>query len=89
MKNRSASAMISRYMCRIGLYDPQKRHGFHSFRRTFGTVLLKKEITMELIQQLLGHTQMNSMKPYLSVEEEGLKRCALSLLSSGQEVVQK
>ena len=89
LKSRSASAMISRYMCRIGLYDPQKRHGFHSFRRTFGTVLLKKEITMELIQQLLGHTQMNSMKPYLSVEEEGLKRCALSLLSSGQEVVQK
>lgn len=89
LKNRSASAMISRYMCRIGLYDPQKRRSLHSFRRTFGTDLLKNETQMEMIQQLLGHTQMNSMKPYLSVEEDGLKRCALPILSSGLEVMQK
>lgn len=89
LKNRSASAMISRYMRRIGLYDPKKRRSFHSFRRTFGTNLLKSEIQMELIQQMLGHSQMNSMKPYLSVEESGLKLCALSLLSSGQEAVKE
>lgn len=89
LKNRSASAMLSRYMRRIGLYDPKKRRSFHSFRRTFGTNLLKSEIQMELIQQMLGHSQMNSMKPYLSVEESGLKLCALSLLSSGQEAVKE
>ncbi len=89
LKNRSASGMVSKYMRRIGLYDPKKRRSIHSFRRTFGTDLLKNETPMELIQQLLGHTQMNSMKPYLSVEEDGLKRCALPLLSSGREVVQK
>lgn len=89
LKNRSASGMVSKYMRRIGLYDPKKRRSIHSFRRTFGTDLLKHETPMELIQQLLGHTQMNSMKPYLSVEEDGLKRCALPLLSSGREVVQK
>ncbi|MDE5754022.1 MAG: tyrosine-type recombinase/integrase, partial [Oscillospiraceae bacterium] len=89
LKNRSASGMVSKYMRRIGLYDPEKRRSFHSFRRTFGTDLLKNEIPMELIQQMLGHTQMNSMKPYLSVEEEVLKRCALSLLPSSQEVVQE
>lgn len=89
LKNRSASGMVSKYMRRIGLYDPKKRRSLHSFRRTFGTGLLKNEIPMELIQQLLGHSQMNSMKPYLSVEEEGLKLCALTLLSSDQEVVQE
>lgn len=89
LKNRSASGMVSKYMRRIGLYDPKKRRSIHSFRRTFGTDLLKNETPMELIQQLLGHTHMNSMKPYLSVEEDGLKRCELPLLSSGREVVQK
>lgn len=89
LKNRSASGMVSKYMRRIGLYDPKKRRSFHSFRRTFGTDLLKNEIPMELIQQMLGHTRINSMKPYLSVEEDGLKRFALPLLSSGQEEVQK
>ena len=72
-------------MKRTGIYDPKRRRGIHSFRRTFGTNLLKCDIPMELIQQLLGHTQMNSMKPYLSVEEEGLKRCALSLVYSSRE----
>lgn len=89
LKNRSASGMVSKYMRRIGLYDSKKRRSFHSFRRTFGTDLLKNETPMELIQQMLGHTRINSMKPYLSVEEDGLKSCALSLLSSGLEVVQK
>lgn len=89
LKSRSASGMVSRYMLRIGLYDPQKRRSIHNFRRTFGTDLLKNETPMELIQQLLGHTQMNSMKPYLSVEEDGLKRCALPIFSSGPEVVKK
>ncbi len=89
LKNRSASGMVSKYMRLIGLYDPKKRRSFHSFRRTFGTGLLKNEIPMELIQQLLGHSQMNSMKPYLSVEEEGLKLCALPLIPSDQEVVQE
>lgn len=84
LKNRSVSGMVSKYMHRIGIYDPKKRRSLHSFRRTFGTDLLKNEIPMELIQQMLEHTRINSMKPYLSVEEDGLKSCALPLLSSGQ-----
>ena len=69
-----------------GIHDPLKRRGFHSLRRSFGTSLLNNEIPMDLIQQLLGHTQMNSMKPYLSVNEKGLKQCALSLtFEAGKE----
>ena len=71
--------MATKYLKLTGLYDPSKRQGFHSLRRSFGTALLDNEIPMGLIQQLLGQTQMNSMKPYLSVNEKGLKQCALSL----------
>ena len=85
IKSRTFGTVVTKYMKRTGIYDTERRRGFHSFRRTFGTSLLKNDIPMDLIQQMLGHTQMNSMKPYLSVEEEGLKRCALSLVFGREE----
>lgn len=63
---------------------PAKRRAFHALRRTFGTRLLQNEVSFELIQQLLGHRDMDSMKPYLSIDEQGLKLCALSLFSQGK-----
>lgn len=76
---RSASSVVSKHMKQAGI--PAKRRAFHALRRTFGTRLLQNEIAFELIQQLLGHRDMDSMKPYLSVDEQGLKLCALSLCS--------
>lgn len=51
---------------------------------TLGTRLLQNEVSFELIQQLLGHRDMDSMKLYLSIDEQGLKQCALPLLSHGK-----
>lgn len=81
---RSASGIVSKHMMLVGI--PAKRRAFHALRRTFGTRLLQKEVSFELIQQLLGHRDMDSMKPYLSIDEQGLKQCALPLLSSGKVV---
>ncbi len=79
LEARSASAVVSKHMRKAGI-SPNRR-AFHALRRTFGTQLLQNEVPFDLIQQLLGHTDMNSMKPYLSVDEQNLKLCALSLLS--------
>ena len=79
---RSASGVVSNHMKHAGI--PAKRRAFHALRRTFGTRLLQNQISFELIQQLLGHRDMDSMKPYLSIDEQGLKLCALSLLSQGK-----
>lgn len=76
---RSASGVVSNHMKQAGI--PAKYRAFHALRRTFGTRLLQNEVSFELIQQLLGHRDMNSMKPYLSIDEQGLKQCALPLLS--------
>lgn len=80
---RSASGIVSKHMKLAGV--PARRRGFHALRRTFGTRLLRNEISFELIQQLLGHRDMDSMKPYLSIDEQGLKQCALSLISNGKD----
>lgn len=79
---RSASGVVSKHMKLAGI--PAKRRAFHALRRTFGTRLLQSEVSFELIQQLLGHRDMDSMKLYLSIDEQGLKQCALPLLSHGK-----
>ncbi len=79
---RSASSVVAKRMKQAGI--PAKRRAFHALRRTFGTRLLQNEVSFELIQQLLGHRDMDSMKPYLSIDEKGLKMCALPLLSQGE-----
>ena len=71
--------VVSKHMKLAGI--PAKRRAFHALRRTFGTRLLQNEVSFELIQQLLGHRDMDSMKLYLSIDEQGLKQCALPLLS--------
>ena len=80
INNRSASAIVTKHLQRAGIVSAIPRRGFHSFRRSFGTRLLQKEIPLELLRQLLGHSKIDSAKPYLSIDEQGLKACALGLV---------
>lgn len=79
---RSASSVVAKHMKLAGI--PAKHRAFHALRRTFGTKLLQNEVPFELIQQLLGHRDMDSMKLYLSIDEQELKQCALPLISHGK-----
>lgn len=81
INSRSASALVTKYLRRANIVSHIPRRGFHSFRRSFGTRLLQHEIPLELLRQLLGHSKIDSAKPYLSVDEQGLKTCALGLVS--------
>lgn len=78
--SRSASSVISRYMRRAGIADSaMPRRGFHSFRRTFAIQLLDSELSLDLLRELMGHSKIDSLKPYLAINETGLKSCALGL----------
>ncbi|MDD2268328.1 MAG: tyrosine-type recombinase/integrase [Eubacteriales bacterium] len=84
ISNHSASGLVTKHLKTAEIVSSIPRRGFHSFRRAFGTRLLQNEISLELLRQLLGHTKIDSAKPYLSVNEQGLKACALGLVSSGK-----
>ena len=84
INNRSASALVTKYLQRAKIVSDIPRRGFHSFRRAFGTRLLQNEIPLELLRQLLGHSKIDSAKPYLSVDEQSLKTCALGLVPCGK-----
>jgi integrase len=74
------TSIVQRNMEKAGL--PKKknlRRGFHSFRRSLGTQMLKAEVALETISQVLGHSSTEATKPYLSIDLTHLKECALDL----------
>jgi integrase len=55
------------------------QHGFHILRRTFSTSMLRNNIPRSVISASIGQLDLNSVDVYLSVDEENMRKCALSL----------
>ncbi|MEB3102869.1 tyrosine-type recombinase/integrase [Ferviditalea candida] len=88
LDNRSASTVATRYIKRSDVAtNGVQRKGMHSFRRSIGTRMLEAEIRLSIISEVLGHTHLDSAKPYLSTNEKQLRNCALGL--SGIEVMKE
>ncbi len=51
---------------------------FHILRRSLGTAMVNTGTPVNIVSQVLGHTEINSAKKYISVDTEHLKLCALS-----------
>jgi integrase/recombinase XerD len=79
---RTVSSVVTGYLRRCGLGGRVPRRGAHSFRRGLGTRLLEAEVPIDTLRQVLGHTHIDSARPYLSVHEAGLKDCAISLAAA-------
>ena len=82
LSTAALSTFIRGYMNSAGIDTANGHRAFHSFRRGFGTRLLEAETSLDLLQQMMGYTKIDSAVPYLSIEEQGLKSCALPLLSA-------
>lgn len=76
----SISDFIRRHLIKCGI---QKKAGIvwgpHSLRHTLAKKLLLNEIPLSLLAQIMGHSSVESAHPYLRIDIEGLKECALSL----------
>jgi integrase len=87
LRPSTAHSIIVKYMAIAGIEaTARQRYGFHSFRRALGTRLLESGTPIHLLSQLLGHSDLNSAKPYMSASEQGLKECCLSLALNESEV---
>ena len=76
----AARSIVLKYMAIAGIEPTEyQRYGFHGFRRAFGTRLLESGTPVHLLSQLLGHIDLDSARPYMSVSENGLKECCLPL----------
>jgi site-specific recombinase XerD len=79
---KTISAVVTRYLRRCDLAGRVPRRGAHSFRRGLGTRLLEAGVPIDTLRQVLGHTHIDSARPYLSVHEAGLRDCAISLAAA-------
>ena len=58
-------------------HTPLDGKGFHAIRRRMGVRLLKASMPSEMIMQILGQTEIDSVKYYLPMDTEQLRICAL------------
>jgi site-specific recombinase XerD len=54
-------------------------NGIHTLRRDFGSTQLKNNINLKVISSTLGHTCLDSIKPYLSLDEQRMRECPITL----------
>lgn len=69
--------VIERYSLKAGIPKEHLR-SFHSLRRSVGTWLAENEVSIHTISQILGHSDMNSSKPYLSFNQKQMRYCAMT-----------
>lgn len=74
----SVACVLRRHMKAAGvshcLGDGKTMHGI---RRMFGTQMTMEGVPITTIAQLLGHHDVSSAKAYISLDMEGLRKCAL------------
>ena len=79
------SQMIASYMERAHLPKLKKKRGMHSLRHTLASMLLENDTPLELISDILGHTDTDSTAVYLKVDIKKLRECALDLERSATD----
>jgi site-specific recombinase XerD len=81
LSSAACGNIVRKYFHKAGLKNTQNRPiGYHTLRRTFGAHLLKAGTSVDMIGELLGVSDINSVQPYLAADEDGLKSCAISLI---------
>lgn len=76
---KTASSISAIYKNRRTLAGFTSNNGIHALRRSVGRDMLVAGNSVEQISQVLGHRDIDSTKQYLSIDTEGLRKCALDL----------
>ncbi len=70
--------ILWKYMRFAGLSIPPDEHrGLHSLRSTLARTLLEQGTPLPVISDVLGHESAQSVRSYLHINMEALRRCPL------------
>lgn len=74
----SVACVLRRYMKMAEVsHKPGDGKTMHGIRRMFGTQMTMEGVPITTIAQILGHQNVSSAKAYISLDIEGLRKCAL------------
>jgi len=84
----SVACILRRHMKAAGVsHKPGDGKTMHGIRRMFGTQMTTEGVPITTIAQILGHQNVSSSKAYISLDIEGLRKCALGFDSLGEDSV--
>lgn len=88
MTSTAAGDRLRKYMKLSDVeYTPGDGKGFHSFRRYIASSMINQEVPIDTVKEILGHTQIGSLKAYMRISRDKLAMCALGF--DGIEVIQE
>ena len=88
------NAPIKEFACGSGIsniYESARKkaglpHGtFHALRRAVGRNMVTSGVSVSTVAQVLGHTNIDSTKQYISLDSNHLKECALDFVGIAPE----
>lgn len=77
---RSVYGLVKKYLKSIGI--TKTRFAVHCLRHTFGTSLMNKGVNIVVIQELLGHSKIETTRRYLHINNIDLRNAVDSLVLS-------
>ena len=76
--NNHLYGMFNKYLYKAGIeVTPEKNHGMHTLRHSLANELLRKEIPLPVISEILGHKSLETTMQYLRTDTEQLRCCTL------------
>lgn len=76
---KRGSRKIEKYLKKAGVNINGRKHGFHSLRFSFSTMLLSKDVDLYSISTILGHQDIKTTMSYLDIDILKLKELALEV----------
>jgi len=80
MNKTTIHSIVAKYMNIANIKDwRQKKHGPHSLRHSLASNMLKNNVSMQVISNVLVHQSIESTKIYLSIDIIKLRECPLQM----------
>ena len=80
MPLESFYTVLTRYLKLADIHvQPETMHGMHSLRHSLASRMLREDIPIGTIADIMGHASIQSTKDYLQIDTEHLRGCALEV----------
>lgn len=76
---KSCQACYNASIKLVKTWEKGQKKGLHTFRKSCASRFVNSGETLSVTSSFIGHTSINSIKPYLSLNEIRMKDCALPL----------
>lgn len=71
--------IVKKYLIKADIDIKNRKHGFHSLRHSFSTLLLNENVSLYSISSILGHQDIKTTMMYLDIDTSKLKDLALEV----------